>query len=70
MSTYATNTTQSPLFAGLLSSVSGMIEAAAKYRQYRKTVNELSELTGKELADLGLSHSTIKSVAMEAVYGA
>lgn len=70
MSTYATNTTIAPLFGGVLSTISGLIEAASQYRQYRKTVSELSNLSTKELTDLGLSHSSIKSVAQEAVYGA
>ncbi len=45
----------------------------AKYQQhrmYRVTVKELSNLSGRELADLGLSRSSIKSAAYEAVYGA
>ena len=43
--------------------------AYAKYRMYRRTVNELSALSGAELADLGLSRGSITSVAYEAVYG-
>ncbi|MEP4038056.1 DUF1127 domain-containing protein [Pseudophaeobacter sp.] len=39
-----------------------------RYRLYRQTYNELSELTGRELADLGLNRSMIKRVAYQAAY--
>ena len=41
----------------------------AKYRLYRKTVNELSALSSRELDDLGLNRSMIKRIALEAAYG-
>ena len=41
-----------------------------QYRLYRQTVNELRSLSGRELADLGLSRSVIRATAYEAVYGA
>lgn len=41
-----------------------------QYRLYRQTVKELSELSGRELADLGLSRSGIRGKAIEVVYGA
>lgn len=44
-------------------------EAISLHRQYRQTVNELSALSGRELADLGLNHSSIYAAAYEAVYG-
>lgn len=40
----------------------------ASYRLYRKTVNELSALSSRELDDLGLSRSMIKRTALEAAY--
>lgn len=40
----------------------------ARYRLYRRTVNELNSLTGRELADLGLHRSMIKRVAYQASY--
>ncbi len=36
-------------------------------REYRRTVNELSNLTNRELADLGIHRSNIGAVAMEAM---
>ena len=41
----------------------------ANYRVYRKTMNELSALSARELDDLGLNHSMIKRVSIEAAYG-
>lgn len=43
-------------------------EAFANYRLYRKTVNELSALSGAELADLGMTRASIHSAAHQAVY--
>lgn len=44
-------------------------EAAARRKVYNTTLRELSALTQRELDDLGLHRSTIKSVAYEAAYG-
>ena len=41
-----------------------------EYRTYRRTINELSRLNGRQLADLGLHRSEIRRAAEEAVYGA
>lgn len=37
-------------------------------RMYRKTINELSALSDRELNDLGLCRSMIQDVARSAVY--
>ena len=59
--------------APALSWVSETLHALAArfeaYAAYRTTLNELSSLSGRELADLGLNRSTIRSVAYEAAYG-
>lgn len=39
------------------------------YKVYRTTQGELSLLSNRELADLGLSRSMIKRIAIEAAYG-
>ena len=44
-------------------------EKAAKRKTYRTTVAELENLSNRDLADLGLSRSMIKSIALEAAYG-
>ncbi len=70
MSVYTTNAATRPLFSAVNATLSTLIESASQYRLYRKTVAELNQLSSKELADLGLSRSSITSVATEAVYGA
>lgn len=40
-------------------------DRAAARRVYRQTVHELSELSDRELADLGIARSNISSVARE-----
>ncbi len=45
------------------------LQRVENYRMYRRTVKELAALDNRELADLGLSRSMIKGVALEAVYG-
>ena len=45
-------------------------ENAAKRKVFRTTFNELQNLTSRELADLGIDRSQIKSIAFEAAYGA
>lgn len=47
----------------------GMREAYAAWRVYRRTLEELQALSTRELDDLGLSRSTIRTAALEAAYG-
>lgn len=44
-------------------------ETMHRRRVYRTTVRELSALSGRELADLGMHRSMISEVAREAAYG-
>lgn len=44
-------------------------EAFAAWRLYRRTLDELRELSNRELADLGLNRSMLRRAAFEAVYG-
>ena len=41
----------------------------AQHRTYRTTIHELSNLTNRDLADLGLHRSMINAIAREAAYG-
>lgn len=51
----------------------GMLDALktrwSQYRVYRRTFDELSALTDRELADLGLHRAQLNGVAYEAAYG-
>lgn len=38
----------------------------ARHRVYRRTLNELQSLSGRELADLGMNRSMLKRLALEA----
>lgn len=46
-----------------------LTEKVAKRKTYRTTLNELRDLSDRDLADLGLSRSMIKGIALEAAYG-
>ena len=50
---------------GALRSLKGRFE---RHRTYLKTVEELSRLSSRELADLGINRSEIRRVARDAVY--
>ena len=50
--------------------LSALIERVARYRAYRTTLNELKSLSARDLSDLGMNPSNIRSVAYEATYGA
>ena len=58
--------------AGIFDRIASAANSAASslnnYRVYRKTVSELNMLGAKDLADIGLNRSMIKSVAYEAAY--
>lgn len=40
----------------------------SQYRAYRTTLGELSNLTTRELADMGIHPANIRSIAYEAAY--
>ncbi len=42
----------------------------ADYRLYRATINELQQLSDRELSDLGIHRASIREIARESVYGA
>ena len=43
-------------------------EALEKYNRYRETYRELSMLSDKDLADIGISRSMIEQIAFDHVY--
>ena len=54
-----------PRFAGLFG---GIKRRYAQYRTYRTTLDELDSLSDRELADLGLARTMLRSVAYKAAY--
>lgn len=46
-----------------------MIENAARYRVYRTTLGELSQLSERELNDLGIARAEVRGVAYRAAFG-
>lgn len=56
------------LGADLAQTVNAAMQRMTQYLSYRRTVRELSELSARDLADLGLHHSEIRRVAYESVY--
>lgn len=53
----------------LLHTWNAFLDNRAKARVYHQTYRELSALSAKDLADIGLNRSMISSVAHEAAYG-
>lgn len=45
-------------------------KALADYRLYLATIEELRQLSDRDLNDLGLHRSSIRDIAHESVYGA
>ena len=56
---------RSPLLVVLKDFGRNLAASWAWYRDYRHTESELSSLTDKELADIGISRWDIPSIAME-----
>ena len=52
-----------------LQRLNAVMQRVNDYRAFRKTMDELSELSNADLADLGLHRSEIRRVALESVYG-
>jgi uncharacterized protein YjiS (DUF1127 family) len=54
---------------GVSNAVKNVRERFEQYQVYRTTLRELSALSGRELADLGMHRSQIRSIALDAAYG-
>ncbi len=60
------NATNTPSFADRFAALLSGLETRRKQRSiYRSTFNELSRLSNRELADLGMGRSQIRSIALE-----
>lgn len=53
-----------------MTAIQRMQENRARRAVYRQTVRELNALSTRELDDLGISRSMIRSLAQEAAFGA
>mgnify|MGYP005988361807 CR=1 FL=1 len=63
--TFTANVTLAERFATLRDA---FVTARAQRKVYTATVTELSALSNRDLADLGISRSMIKRIALEAAY--
>ncbi len=60
------NATNAPSVADRLSALWTALETRRKQRRvYRATFNELSSLSNRDLGDLGIARSQIRSIALE-----
>lgn len=64
--TFTGGATLSERFAALRENFAA---ARAQRKIFNQTMTELESLSNRDLADLGLSRSMIRSVALEAAYG-
>jgi len=69
---YMTNT-RGAVRSDFLGRISAFVTTAKtrmeQHRTFRRTVSELTALSDRELADLGINRSMIRSIATEAAYG-
>ncbi len=64
------NGTAGTVWGELRNTVHAATQRVAAFVAYRRTVRELSDLSNRDLADLGLHRSEIRRVAHDSVYGA
>ena len=62
----STQATTATLVARLAHVLAQMADRIERRRVYKQTVAELSGLSGRELADLGIGRSQIRAIALEA----
>ena len=62
-------TVSAPVHVGRIPSLfSGISKKVSQYRVYRNTLAELQMLGDRELADLGLNRSVLRSIAYKSAY--
>lgn len=68
--TYLTQTDRTVGGTSLWQRLSDLTASLAKRRAYRSTVRELSALSSRDLADMGIHRADIHDIAQQAAYGA
>jgi uncharacterized protein YjiS (DUF1127 family) len=69
MATFADTHAQAGLSIRIAETLKATAERMIQNHQYRVTVRELSALSSRELADLGINASNIRQIAYESAYG-
>lgn len=69
MATITTNTHKGFTVDRIRAAMRNFGEEMVRRRIYRTTLGELSALSNRELADLGMSRSELRRIAYEAAYG-
>jgi len=62
------NSTSTGVFGRIAEFRRSLGERSARYATYRKTLKELSNLTDRDLSDLGIHRSQIASLAKDSAY--
>lgn len=63
-----THSANVPLMQRITEALHTWTAKSGKRAAYRRTLREMSQLSNRELADLGIHRSEIKRIAYEAVY--
>ena len=67
---FISSTTRPSLSERIQHFVEGIKAARARRAVYNRTVRELSQLSNRDLADLGIARTSIRALAYEHAYGA
>ena len=59
----------SNLFERIAAFRAATVSRAGQAREFRRVYNELSGMSDRDLADIGISRGMIRSIAIEAGYG-
>lgn len=63
------NIAEGGIFARLNAGIAKLGLSLARRRLFRQTMRELGALSDRELSDLGISRTMVRSLAYEAAYG-
>jgi len=66
---YIVNTHSTPVRSFFYGIAAQIAERVERYSLYRKTLTELSRLSDRELADIGVARGSIETIAIEHAYG-